>query len=236
MRTTRLFVDTLPPTTGEVVLSERNHHYLSRVLRARTDHPLALFDGHGMTASARVTALDKRHTTVAVDALCPVEDNRLPVTLGLCLIKSDRFDWALQKATELGVSRIVPLISQYTDSPPKGDRLLKKEAHWREILINACEQSGNDWVPQLEAVTPLDALDFQGQQVFMAHPGLSTEPLDTAQPAWLLIGPEGGFHADEVSVLRKKQVKPMALGPRILRAETAALVGLTLLGQGYGHL
>lgn len=236
MRTARLFVDNLPETTGELVLSERNHHYLSRVLRVRAGQPLALFNGLGLTATAVVSTVEKRQTTVDIQTTALAEDNRLPVTLALSLIKPDRFDWALQKATELGVSRIVPIISRFTDSPPKSDRLEKKEAHWREIVVNACEQSGHNWLPEIGPVTHFDDLELDGQQAVFAHPGVTSSPLDPTEPCWLIIGPEGGFHLDEVEALMKKQVKPMALGPRILRAETAALVGLTLLAKDYGQL
>ena len=235
MRQPRLYVSALASAAGEVVLSERNHHYLARVLRARIGQTLELFDGEGQVAPATIHAIDKRQTVVIQETPHAMPDHRLPVTLGLCIIKSDRFDWALQKATELGVTAITPVISAYTDSPPKGERLEKKVQHWQEILVNACEQSENNWLPKLHPVTSLDALDFGDQQAVFAHPETTTDAIDPTSPAWLLIGPEGGFDAHEVEMLLKKQVKPMALGPRILRAETAAIVGLTLLGQRYGQ-
>lgn len=235
MRQPRLYVSALASAAGEVILSERNHHYLARVLRAAVGQPLELFDGEGRLALGMIVSIDKRQTVVHVESPRLTPDHRLPVTLGLCLIKSDRFDWALQKATELGVTAITPVISRYTDSPPKADRLEKKYQHWQEILVNACEQSENNWLPKLHPVTPLDALDFDAQQAVFAHPASETVPISPIEPSWLLIGPEGGFDATEVSDLLKKQVKPMSLGPRILRAETAAIVGLTLLGQHYGQ-
>jgi len=235
MRQPRLYVSALASAAGEVILSERNHHYLSRVLRARVGYALELFDGQGQIASAQIQQIDKRQTVVKQDTPSLTADTRLPVTLGLCLIKADRFDWALQKATELGVTAITPIVSRYTDSPPRGDRLEKKSLHWQEILINACEQSRNNWLPTLAPVTTLEAIEIGGEQAVFAHPETQAIAIDPSRPSWLFIGPEGGFDDGEVESLLKKQVKPMSLGPRILRAETAALVGLTLLGHQYGQ-
>ena len=167
-------------------------------------------------------------------AITESPDHRLPVTLGLALIKSDRLDWALQKATELGVSAIQPIITQFTDSPPKADRLEKKRDHWKEILVNACEQSDNDWVPVLREPRQLNELALP-RQTIVAHPVTDSVQINPDHEALLLIGPEGGFSDAELDFLYKKQVKPMSLGPRILRTETAAIVGLTLLGQQYGQ-
>ena len=234
MRTPRLYADTFGHATGEVVLSERNHHYLSRVLRAKTEQKIELFDGNGCICQAIIADISKRETTVQILNFSETPDHRLPVTLGLALIKSDRFDWALQKATELGVTAIQPIITQFTDSPPKADRLEKKWSHWQEILVNACEQSENNWLPRLQKPAQLNELPLPEQSI-VAHPATVTAQINPAQESLLLIGPEGGFSDAEIDTLLKKQVKPMSLGPRILRAETAAIVGLTLLGQQYGQ-
>ena len=234
MRIPRLYADNFSHATGEVSLSERNHHYLSRVLRAKPGQIIRLFDGCGRTGEATVKAISKRETTIELLTISGSPDRRLPVTLGLALIKSDRFDWALQKATELGVSAIQPIITQFTDSPPKADRLEKKWSHWQEILVNACEQSENNWLPALREPRQLHELELP-EQTIIAHPATDSVKINPDHDALLLVGPEGGFSDAELDVLQKKQVKPMSLGPRILRTETAAIVGLTLLGQQYGQ-
>ena len=234
MRTPRLYADTISHASGEVVLSERNHHYLARVLRAQVGQQVSLFNGQGCSTDAIITEINKRQTIVDLRDRTEHADQRLPVTLGMALIKSDRFDWTLQKATELGVTAILPLITQFTDSPPKADRLQKKWGHWQEILVNACEQSDNHWLPQLLEPTRFSDLRLTGQTI-VAHPATTTATVDPLESSLLLIGPEGGFSDEEIQTLLKKQVKPMSLGPRILRAETAAIVGLTLLGQQYGQ-
>lgn len=234
MRTPRLYADTLSHATGEISLSERNHHYLSRVLRAKPGQIIRLFDGRGRTCEATIKAISKHETTIELLAFSESPDRRLPVILGISLIKSDRFDWALQKATELGVNAIQPIITQFTALPPKAARLEKKWSHWQEILVNACEQSENNWLPTLSKPRQLHELELP-EQTIVAHPATDSVQLNPDHEALLLIGPEGGFSDAELDVLQKKQVKPMSLGPRILRTETAAIVGLTLLGQQYGH-
>lgn len=234
MKTPRLYADTIGPALGEVVLSERNHHYLARVLRAKVGQSVSLFDGRGSTADAIVTEINKRQTVVDLRHRTEHSNQRLPITLGMALIKSDRFDWTLQKATELGVTSILPLITQFTDSAPKATRLERRWGHWQEILVNACEQSENHWLPQLLKPTRLIDLTVFGQTV-VAHPATKSVTINPLEPTLLLIGPEGGFSDEEVKALLKKRVKPMSLGPRILRAETAVIVGLTLLGQQYGQ-
>ena len=234
MRTPRLYADTLSYATGEISLSERNHHYLSRVLRAKPGQIIRLFDGCGRTCEATIKAVSKHETTIELLTFSESPDRRLPVILGISLIKSDRFDWALQKATELGVNAIQPIITQFTALPPKADRLEKKRNHWQEILVNACEQSENNWLPTLRKPRQLHELELP-EQTIVAHPATDSVQLNPDHEALLLIGPEGGFSDAELDVLQKKQVKPMSLGPRILRTETAAIVGLTLLGQQYGQ-
>jgi len=234
MKTPRLYADALGHATGEVVLTERNHHYLTRVLRAKTAQVIELFDGSGRSCQAIIKNISKRETVAEILNVAEHEDRRLPVTLGLALIKPDRFDWALQKVTEIGVNAIQPLITQFTDSPPNAVRIRKKWGHWQEILVNACEQSENNWLPELRGPSYLHELVLP-QQVVFAHPAGESACIDTTKESLLLIGPEGGFSDDEVNSLVKNEVKPMSLGPTILRAETAAIVGLTLLGYQYGH-
>ena len=234
MKMPRLYADAFGHEAGEVVLSERNHHYLARVLRAKTAQVIELFDGGGRSCQAIIKNISKHETIAEILSITEDNDRRLPVTLGLALIKSDRFTWALQKVTELGVLGIQPLITQFTDSPPDAGRFEKQWRHWQQILVNACEQSENNWLPVLRRPVYLHELVLP-HQVVMAHPASESAYIDPTKESLLLIGPEGGFSDDEVKSLIKNEVKPMSLGPRILRAETAAIVGLTLLGHQYGQ-
>lgn len=238
MRTTRLWIPDLSGSTDVIALNERSHHYLSRVLRAKVGMPVELFDGAGTVALGLVASISKHATTIQLSPRQTVSETPLPIVLCLALIKPDRFDWALQKATELGVLGIQPLVTRYTDAPPKYDRLEKKVTHWHEILVNACEQSGHNWLPTLYPVTTLsDWLTTPPKCLVIAHPSLAPKSMSTSEHnVHLLIGPEGGFTDEEVQSVLAAGATGLSLGPRILRAETAAVVGTTLLARDLGFL
>jgi len=126
VRTPRLYVADCQHTQGEVVVSERNHHYLARVLRAQVGQSLVVFNGQGLTAEATISAISKKQTQITITGGQHTPDVRLPITLGLAWIKADRFDWALQKATELGVSAIQPMITPFQTALPKANDFRKK--------------------------------------------------------------------------------------------------------------
>ena len=128
--------------------------------RAKTSQVIELFDGTGRSYQATIKSISKRETIAQILNMTKHKDKRLPVTLGLALIRSERFDWALQKTTELGVFAIQPLITQFTDSPPNADRLKKKWGHWQEILVNACEQSENNWLPNFTGLRICTSLSY----------------------------------------------------------------------------
>lgn len=238
MRMTRLWMADLPESAGAVTLSPRNHHHISRVLRAKPGAPVELFNGRGLVAEGSVVAITKQTTTVAIGDPMAVIDQRLPIVLCLAVVKPDRFDWALQKATELGVTAIQPMQTEFTEGLPKGERLDKKTAHWQEILINACEQSGNQWIPTLHPPKLLHAVfALAADSLVIAHPTFPLTPLGSGSGTrYLLIGPEGGFSDSEVAAAVEAGAQGLSLGPRILRAETAAVVGTTLLARDLGFL
>ncbi|MDP5330791.1 MAG: 16S rRNA (uracil(1498)-N(3))-methyltransferase [Litorivicinaceae bacterium] len=238
MRTTRLWVSDLSASAGAIVLNERNHHYLTRVLRAKQGAPLILFDGQGRVAEAEIQAITKQTTTVTVTTPHQSPDTRVPIVLCLSIIKPDRFDWALQKATELGASGIQPLTTCYTEGMPKGERLQKKFAHWHEILVNACEQSEHYWLPTLHPIKEFSTwLTAPRDRIVIAHPDCTISSIPaTSGLTHLLIGPEGGFTDLEVQQAIQAGATGLSLGPRILRAETAAVVGMTLLARDLGFL
>ena len=238
MRITRLWVPDLSGSADAITLNARNHHYLSRVLRAKIGISVELFDGSGSVATGIVESISKHATLIRLSNAHAAAETRIPVVLCLALIKPDRFDWALQKATELGVTGIQPLVTRYTEATPKREQLDKKVAHWHEIIVNACEQSGHNWLPTLYPVTSLSPwIATPPECLVIAHPSLATKPINApAQGAHLVIGPEGGFTDEEVNSLLEAGASGLSLGPRILRAETAAVVGTTLLARDLGFL
>lgn len=221
-------------------LDERSSHHLARVLRVKVGDAVTVFNGDGNNYYSRVSALSK--TCVTVDLLSsehPANESPLTTHLGLAVSKGDRFDWAIKKATELGVSSISPILSQRVDVRLSSDRWKKKQEHWQQIVVSACEQSGRAVVPEVFAPKPLadwvkvaDA-DYK----FCLHPGMS-DALPTARPnsVSLLIGPEGGLSNEEVTLASDHGFLGLNLGPRILRTETAPLVALSVFGTQWGDL
>src|SRR5699024_8960997 len=214
-------------------LSEGASHHISRVLRLNPGEQIVVFDGHSGEWLCEISTVERKVVTVL-----PVQFNavlRTPVaeaTLAIPLIKGDRMDMAIQKATEMGVRRIQLLDTRYTDVRLQGERLEKKLIHWQRIIINACEQCELNLLPELLTVKPLlEWLPSVGTPLrLIAHPG--QQPLrqllpEQATPFTLLTGPEGGFTDEEVQAAQTHGFECITLGERILRAETApiALLG-----------
>ena len=149
-------------------------------------------------------------------------------------------DWVLQKATELGVTSITPLFTERTEVRLKGERLDKKQQHWQQILISACEQCQRNRLPELNSACALEDWIPQAQDGlrYVLHHrsdgGLPDNP--QRQPVSLLIGPEGGLSDDEISAAQAHQFKALTLGPRVMRTETAPIAALSVLQFLWGDL
>lgn len=229
----RRFFDDQPFAADQPVpLGAAPSHHIAKVLRMNPGEPLTLFNGHGGEWSAVLEEVGRKVVMARplafhkADRVAP-----LPVTLGLPLIKGERMDYAIQKATEMGVAAIRVLETERTEVRLKGDREAKKTGHWQQVIISACEQCGLNRPPRLEAVFTLDAFLNNAQALkLIAHPGEQPLPraaLRAASAITLLTGPEGGFSDDERTAARAAGFQSFALGERVLRAETApvALLG-----------
>jgi 16S rRNA (uracil1498-N3)-methyltransferase len=210
-----------------------------QVLRMQPGETLTLFDGRGGEYAAVVERMGRSEVTVNVGAHDPVErEAPQAVHLALGMPANDRMDWLVEKATELGVASIQPLMTAHGVLRLAGERAEKKRGHWEAIAIAACEQCGRNRVPQIHPVRAYadwlgDAhADDDVQRIVLSlAPG--TQPLVKlpVAGAWqVLSGPEGGLSADEEARALALGFLPARLGPRVLRAETAALAALTLLG------
>lgn len=214
-------------------LSAGPSHHIGRVLRMAVGDPLVVFNGQGGEWLAKIVAMDKKTVTVTPHTF--IDADRAPplaVHLGLPMIKGERMDYALQKATEMGVRRITVLDTQHGEVRLKGERLEKKRSQWQHQLISACEQCGLNRVPELVASTALN--DWVNTPLpglkLIAHPGeaaFDPAALHSASEVALLTGPEGGFSSEELDQARASGFQGFALGERVLRAETApvALLG-----------
>ena len=205
-----------------------------RVLRMREGEVITLFDGTGGEVPATLTQIGKRDVLATTSSHVAIERKmQRSVTLYPSLIANDRFDWLVQKATELGVTAIQPTFSERSQRIP-GD-VEKRAEHWRGVAIAACEQCGRNQIPKIYApITLSDALAAMGDQslIFLDVDGSTPKSLSTtAASSAVFIGPEGGFSPSELDALRKRCDHRLRLGPTVLRAETAAIASLVWLGS-----
>ena len=223
----------LPPTAARHV----------QVLRMQPGHTLTLFNGEGGEFNAEVQHMGRSDVRVVVGEHRNAEcEAAMQVHLAVGMPANDRMDWLVEKATELGVHRITPLMTERSVVRLSGDRAEKKQAHWQAVAVSACEQCGRNRVPVIDVPESLNVwLARQTPQAAVVHGVLSlhasTQPLNTLRTGeganvttWVLLnGPEGGLTDAEDAVARAKGFAAVSLGERVLRAETAALGALALL-------
>jgi 16S rRNA (uracil1498-N3)-methyltransferase len=214
-----------------------------RVLRLGVGAAITLFDGAGGEYAARIEALRKDAVLVEVGAHALVErESPLAVTLAQGVSRGERMDWVIQKATELGVRRIVPLITQRSVVRLDARQAQKKSQHWRGISIAACEQCGRTRLPELASAVDLQeflgsAAREEAHRLVLSPTGsLRIGEMKALQKLILLIGPEGGLAPEEVDAALAQGFVAVRLGPRILRTETAAIAALAALQQAFGDL
>jgi 16S rRNA (uracil1498-N3)-methyltransferase len=205
-----------------------------RVLRMQPGQSIILFNGDGHDYPAVLTRVDKKQVCAELGEPRRREtESSLTVVLGQVLSKGDRMDYAIQKSVELGVSHIVPLVSERCDVRLKGDREDKRLRHWQGIAVSAAEQCGRAVVPTIGAVTTIadwlvQTCDCDLKLVLHHRTRQSLQSLARPDRLALMIGPEGGLTADEIAQSEAAGFLPAALGPRVLRTETAPVAALAL--------
>ncbi len=235
---------------ASLVLPEAAAHHAARVLRLRGGDAVTLFNGQGGEYAARITVIGKHEVTVAIERHDPVErESPLQLTLVQAVSSGERMDLTIQKAVELGVSRIVPVESERCVVRLKGERAAKRVAHWQQVAISACEQCGRNRIPEVSMISPLDVwlavdeVDRVGNRRssdalrWVLLPGADTTLRDLPRPQTpieLLVGPEGGLTEAEADATRRAGYQPVRLGPRVLRTETAAPALLAALQALWG--
>lgn len=222
-----------------LALPEGPARHITRVLRMLPGAPLVIFDGNGQEAGVRLAEASRKQVTVSVEAVWPGQgESPLMIHLGQAVSKGDRMDYAIQKAAELGVTDITPLYTQRTDVRLKGDREVRKLAHWQAVAASASEQCGRAVVPNVYPPQVLgEWLDQRGESLrLMLHLATGNPFQRTEAPSSVavLIGPEGGLSDEDVKAAQEARFTPLTLGPRILRTETAPVVALSLLQYHFG--
>ena len=226
-----------PATT--IALPEGAARHAGRVLRLRVGDEMTLFDGRGGEYAAQIAVVDRLRVGVDVGAWRDTEcEAPIALTLVQALQAGEKMDMTIQKAVELGVSRIVPVVSRRSVVRLEGERAQRRLEHWRGVVVSACEQCGRNRVPTVEPLLDLGRWLAQppddGVRRLMLAPGAAQTLADLAPPAAgvgveLLIGAEGGLAPDEIEAARQAGYGALRLGPRILRTETAGLAALAAI-------
>ncbi|MEM7082413.1 MAG: 16S rRNA (uracil(1498)-N(3))-methyltransferase [Pseudomonadota bacterium] len=242
MRQHRLYFSGPLALNTRVTVQDNQAHYLTQVLRLRPGDEVVLFNNGDHEFVAQIDTLSRKAVALRITDAAHVDtESALHITLIQSLIRKERFDFCIQKATELGVNRIVPVITERTTAKLPSNRVAKRVAHWQGIAVSACEQSGRSRIPVIAAPTDLEAAIAQTTQTqrlvldpWSTPTALSSisRPTDVS----IAIGPEGGFSPDEVNQLKAHGAATMTLGPRVLRSETAGIVAVALCQQLWGDL
>ncbi|MEA1080959.1 16S rRNA (uracil(1498)-N(3))-methyltransferase [Marinobacter qingdaonensis] len=242
MRIPRIYTDS-PLSAGVTAeLDDNAAQHVGRVLRMQPGQELRLFNGDGQDYPATITAAGKKHVQVDVGTPEPnPTESPLEIVLGQTLSKGDRMDYAVQKAVEMGVTRIVPLTTDRCDVKLKGDREDKRLRHWQSVAISAAEQCGRARVPEILPVMTVaqwleHSRDCDARLVLHHRTERSLQSLNTPSRVALMIGPEGGLSADEIALAEQEGFLPVALGPRVLRTETAPVAAMALCQWLWGDI
>jgi 16S rRNA (uracil1498-N3)-methyltransferase len=243
MRLNRVHVPPALASGAEISLPEAAAYHVARVLRLRPGAPLVLFDGSGSDFRGEIVAVEGDRVSVLVGERAPgLRDSPLAITLVQAVSRGERMDWTLQKATELGVRRIQPVLSARSVVRLDEQQAEKKLRHWRAIVAGACEQSGRSTLPEvrvpLELRRYLSSSPREGQRLVLSPGGpASLAGLGSAATrVEFLIGPEGGLDDGEIDAAATAGFLPVRLGPRVLRTETAGIVALAVLQALWGDL
>ena len=243
MRFTRAYTDAPLAPGRKVLLDPVASAHLVRVLKLGADAPVVVFNGDGRDYHGRIAKARKDCVEVELEHVQEaVEESPLEVTLGQCIARGEKMDWIVQKATELGASAIVPIVSERTEVRLDPERAARRRLHWRGIAIAACEQCGRARVPDVAepvelapwVAAPRDpdelaiAFDPDGQERLRALPAMTR--------LRLLIGPEGGLTEREVKLAAAAGFRVVRLGSRVLRTDTAGAAAVAALSALFGDL
>ena len=243
MRLTRCHVDADLRVGTSLALPDAAANHLARVLRLREGDGCVLFNGDGHDYDARITAISKRGVLADITG-ARIIDNESPlhVTLLQGIARGEKMDLILQKATELGVAAIVPVMAERTEVKLDAERTGKRVAHWHSVIASACEQSGRARLPALASPAALieaaRSVDDKATKLTLDPTGdVSLSTVEVAAGAVVVaIGPEGGWSPRDRDILSAAGFTGLRLGPRILRTETAGLAAIAALQSRFGDL
>jgi 16S rRNA (uracil1498-N3)-methyltransferase len=253
VRLTRVFVEGELQSGSVVELPRETGAHLAKVLRARSGDEVVLFNGDGREFTGAVEKVQGSRVSASIGAARTIDrESPFQLTLVQCVPRGDRMDFIVQKATELGVVRIIPVLSQRSVVRLDEGQAASKQLHWRAVAVSACEQCGRNRLPSVASPQPL--LNYLGA-LAQANESLrlvleperarrterSTQSIDIASSqsvslAEIAIGPEGGFAPEELEAFDLSSFCRLGLGPRVLRTETAAIAAIVVLQARFGDM
>lgn len=246
MRIPRIYTSLTLNEGATIELEESPSHHLVKVLRMSVGRELVLFNGLGGEYRAEIAATSKKTATVSISKFSDVDtESPLQSHLAIGLSRGERFDLAIQKASELGVTEITPLFTERTEVKLQGERLEKKMAAWQKIIVSACEQSGRTAIPKLNtacSITEFFELAINAQEEnhtkFVLHHrnACKLSTLEKQENVVFMVGPEGGLSDIEIETAHQHGYQNLNLGPRVLRTETAPLAALSLFQMHWGDI
>ncbi|MCZ4306591.1 16S rRNA (uracil(1498)-N(3))-methyltransferase [Zoogloeaceae bacterium G21618-S1] len=223
---------------ASVVLPDDAAHHATRVLRLRADTAIEVFDGEGRAHPAVLASTTSPVTAVLGAALPLAPLPRCRITLVQALAGGDKMDWVVQKAVELGVDMIQPVAAKRSVLRLEGARAEKRLAHWQKVAVSACEQCGQNRLPQVMPVLPLERWLMAASGGWVLAPAapqaLRLRPVPEDGQITLLVGPEGGWDDAELAAMATRGVEAVSLGPRVLRTETAGLAAIAAIQALWG--
>ena len=241
MRNPRIYTDQPLAKDQVVELTDSAANHVGKVLRMKPEEPLILFNGKGSSWQGTIQTVAKKTVTVSLETMIDqVTESPLKVHVGQSLSRGERMDYAIQKATEMGVAEITPLFSERCEVKLNAERQEKRVRHWQQIVISACEQCGLNRLPIIHP--PENVTDWMEKQdsdlKFVLHhrTDKKLEGFDQPETVSLLIGPEGGLTQEEITQAESSGFHALALGPRVLRTETAPVTAVSVMQYLWGDL
>lgn len=228
------FPDAEPAISDGVLLVEGEEHRHLTVARAQAGEPVEVFDGAGTVWPGVVIRTTRAGTAIRVGPARRVPASGTAIVLAQAVIRNAAFDWILEKAVELGVARVVPFRAERSNETGRG-----RERRWERILVAATKQSKQYRVPDLEPLRSFEEvlrIEAASKVVFSEHGGGKLKAALQGAPVLCLVGPEGGWTPPELELIEHAGFRSVHFGQRVLRAETAALVGVGLVAYEMGVL
>ena len=242
MRRSRIYTPRTLTSQDIVEVGGSAGHYLTRVLRLSVGDIVTLFNGDGLDHTAEICGITRQNVMLKLKAVETIgSESRLKITLVQAISRGERMDYCVQKATELGVSAIQPVMSRRVEVRLDNERQAKRVAHWQGVVISACEQNGRAVVPVVKMPLSLeqwiDSSDGTPRLVLDPDATQKLSALEfSGEAVSILVGPEGGFTDQEIALVIAKGAMAVSLGPRVLRTETAGPVAIALLQVAAGYL